>query len=739
MQRPSSARRILFIDSYDSFTYNLTTLLESVTGAEVHVIHNDTYSISQLVPFLPSFDAVVVGPGPGTPEKEEDIGVIKDLWHLPDELVVPVLGVCLGHQSLCLAYGAKLKRLEVVKHGMISRVRHTGKDLFEGLENVDAVRYHSLYVENPDLHQIEELAWADDDVNGSVLMAAKHRTRPYWGVQYHPESICTNNAGAKVMSKFWELAQQWAKVSGRNVQEMPVDWKIRPRPLTLLEQLDLKKGEIKDNKAEVQWVALKQCELDITVIASLLGVENEEEFVLLDSVSTPGRFSIVGSLVPGRSQVISYVAGASSLKLRTIGSRVPAESVVLEEGESIWSYLAAYMREKAAEGGPKDVPFWGGLVGYFNYEIGVASLDIPLEYRRPGHSRPDINLVFVERSVVIDKKTSTVYIQSILGSDDGWISRTQSLLQQAALVAFTPSPSPSLMSDAEKRPLIAPPNRKTYESDVNTCKDYLFAGESYELCYTASTTLPSPSCSPWALYTKLRTSNPAPYAAYIRLNPTTLLSSSPERFLSISRPPYSLAELRPIKGTLRKTPSLTLEAATAALRGSQKETAENLMILDLIRHDLHQFSGSALSVPKVMTVEEYASVYQMVSVVQAPLPDAHKISQADLLSKTLPPGSMTGAPKKRSVEILCNIEGRERGCYAGVLGYWDVGGGGDWSVVIRTAERYDDDGEDSGVWKIGAGGAVTALSDAGEEYEEMVTKLMSASRVFGEVKVEGSG
>src|SRR5690606_10313694 len=154
-QRPSSARRILFIDSYDSFTYNLTTLLESVTGAEVHVIHNDTYSISQLVPFLPSFDAVVVGPGPGTPEKEEDIGVIKDLWHLPDELVVPGLGVCLGHQSLCLAYGAKLKRLEVVKHGMISRVRHTGKDLFEGLENVDAVRYHSLYVENPDLRQIE--------------------------------------------------------------------------------------------------------------------------------------------------------------------------------------------------------------------------------------------------------------------------------------------------------------------------------------------------------------------------------------------------------------------------------------------------------------------------------------------------------------------------------------------------------------------------------------------------------
>ena len=135
-------------------------------------------------------------------------------------------------------------------------------------------------------------------------------------------------------------------------------------------------------------------------------------------------------------------------------------------------------------------------------------------------------------------------------------------------------------------------------------------------------------------------------------------------------------------------------------------------------------SVTDVSVPKLMVVEEYETVFQLVSVVEGRL--SRDKSPISVLSASLPPGSMTGAPKKRACELLREVEGhRPRGLYSGVMGYLDVGGGGDFSVVIRTIFRWRD--ED---WRIGAGGAVTALSDAEEEWKEMLTKRTSVMRVF---------
>lgn len=206
-----------------------------------------------------------------------------------------------------------------------------------------------------------------------------------------------------------------------------------------------------------------------------------------------------------------------------------------------------------------------------------------------------------------------------------------------------------------------------------------------------------------------------------------------------------------MKGTVKKTAEINTLAQAEELLKVEKEQAENLMIVDLVRHDLHGIVGAGnVNVPKLMVVEEYRSVFQMISVVEGQIPDfTHQLKKnkaveakkerytgIDVLAASLPPGSMTGAPKKRSCEILQDIEGHlPRSMYSGVVGYMDVGGRGDFSVVIRSLFRWDDEvvvkgGEEHDIWHIGAGGAVTSLSTPSGEREEMETKLTGTVGLF---------
>jgi para-aminobenzoate synthetase len=210
-----------------------------------------------------------------------------------------------------------------------------------------------------------------------------------------------------------------------------------------------------------------------------------------------------------------------------------------------------------------------------------------------------------------------------------------------------------------------------------------------------------------------------------------------------------------MKGTVRKSEAVSTLAQAEKILHVPKEVAENLMIVDLVRHDLHGVCGVGnVTVPDLMKVEEYATVFQMITVVNGQLPrQGHKTDDSrrgslthhypytglDALAAALPPGSMTGAPKKRSCEILQVIEGhQERSLYSGVVGYMDITGAGDWSVTIRTMFRWDDEEappeegetEPREVWRIGAGGAVTILSTPEGERDEMFTKLAGPLGVF---------
>lgn len=314
-----------------------------------------------------------------------------------------------------------------------------------------------------------------------------------------------------------------------------------------------------------------------------------------------------------------------------------------------------------------------------------------------------------------------------------------------------------------------------YDLSIRACKEIIRQGNSYELCLTDQTTMRFPSkenglvyepceerdplrfkrsmwiASPmeWSMYLRLRRLNIAPFSAYVRLGALTLLSTSPERFMSWDRPHAEVdvnensaivqnCQFRPIKGTVKKFSSngttVPIEEAMKVLN-TTKERAENLMIVDLIRHDLHGVVGAGnVTVPQLMAVEEYATVYQLVSVIEGKISSVQTPGKSgiDVLAASLPPGSMTGAPKLRSCQRLKHLDGTvPRSVYSGVLGYMCVTGRGDFSVVIRSMFKWDGSGgTGKDDWRIGAGGAITALSTEKAEWEEMMLKMDSTLDLF---------
>lgn len=190
---------ILMVDNYDSFTYNLVQML-TPAGANILVLRNDAESARAMLARDP--EGIVLSPGPGRPE---DAGVCLDL--LRSGVDVPVLGVCLGHQALGMAFGATVGRAPRQMHGKTSMVRHEDVGVFAGLPNpFEATRYHSLDVKEETLPaELRPIAWSEDD---GVLMGMRHVELPYWGVQFHPESVLTG-AGRHLLGNFLQICRQY--------------------------------------------------------------------------------------------------------------------------------------------------------------------------------------------------------------------------------------------------------------------------------------------------------------------------------------------------------------------------------------------------------------------------------------------------------------------------------------------------------------------------------------------------
>ena len=270
------------------------------------------------------------------------------------------------------------------------------------------------------------------------------------------------------------------------------------------------------------------------------------------------------------------------------------------------------------------------------------------------------------------------------------------------------------------------PVPEEYADAFAAVQEHLHAGNSYEVNLTHRLTRLS-DLDPMTAYLRLRELNPAPYSGFLQHDVdgarAWLLSSSPERYALVTADRH--LETKPIKGT---TPRGATPAEDDALRESlatgAKTRAENLMIVDLLRNDLSLVCEvGSVEVPALMQVETYASVHQLVSTVRGRLRD--DVSTIDALRALFPAGSMTGAPKLRTMEIIEEVEATPRGAYAGAFGWISGDGPADLGVVIRSLVT-----DGSGTWTLGTGGGITVASDVGEEWAEAGWKAERLLRVF---------
>lgn len=751
---------ILLIDSYDSFTNNLRLLIAESTGEQVVTIHNDTISPEKYASFaktyLPLFDYVVIGPGPGHPANEKDVGIAGWLYRQyrskADIPIVPILGVCLGFQSMCHEFGNKVVRLGAVRHGQVYDVvplddkEATGHTLFPTKSKIPCVRYHSLHVPADDLSdEIVPLAYCDDTdetVTKRVLMAGRHKHLPLYGVQYHPESVCSSD-GEQLVKNFDRIAKDYRNATS-----------FTPELLSQIRRYDVGHHEEQRfySPAPSAQAAYTLVELSlpnvkpIGICDYLFKKANKTDFLLLNSAANPCQWSIIGLPIPGETRVITHSKDDDAIvELNKYGENDRERINLATSGhKDVWSYVKktfenAYI-PPATFAKHQKLPFYGGYVGLFSYEEG-QHIQIDRMNSLTSGATPDLKLAHIERSLVFDHENKRWFLVSVRPNDAQWcqkmIQELQSNKEELCVdMSLIPASVKELSTEAIEYEF---PDRGIYKKQFEQCQEYLHSGDSYELCLTTQLKLKIPSIiHPWHMYLVLTLrKNPLPYSCFMLFDDVTLISSSPERFLSWQQSTGGkrVVEFRPIKGTVKKEPGVDLAAATAILR-TPKEMGENLMIVDLIRHDLYLYVDK-VEVFQLMTVEEYKTVYQLVSVIRGEIEHEHGI---DVLGCSLPPGSMTGAPKKRSVELLQDIEsaqpttsGGRRGIYSGVCGYWSVTDEADWSVVIRSVFHYTHDTlnlEAQKLWRIGAGGAITVLSSEQAEWEEMEVKLSSALQSF---------
>jgi para-aminobenzoate synthetase len=691
--------RTLLIDNHDSFTYNLFQLLAEVNGREPLVVGNDEASWAELERL--DFDNVVISPGPGRPEREGDFGVCAEAIRRCE---APLLGVCLGLQGIGWVEGGTVAQASEPVHGRVATIEHDGSPLFTGIPSpFQATRYHSLALARPLPSSLRETATGD-----GVPMAVEHRHRPQWGVQFHPESVATGY-GKQLIANFRDLSGRLRGVGGR---EAPA-----PNTSRYGSMLSVWSGGL-STPAGSGATELRVRRLDVLPDSEAVFVElygDSESAFWLDSsrLGERGRFSFMGDASGPLGEVVLHEAG---------------------EGEPLLDRL----ERRLAEMRPAELPslpfeFDCGFVGYLGYEMKAeCGCDSP---HRSGHS--DAAFIFSDRLVAFDHDNGHTYLLCLHQQDQEeaaqtWISTTSARLESLATALQGSGEGPSRRSTSShsemclEGPSPDPPSaptlarsRKQYMQDIDTCLAHLLEGDSYEICLTNQLSLET-DLDPLDLYRRLRRANPAPFAAYLRFGDLAVLSSSPERFLQVD--PERTVEARPIKGTSRRGSTPAEDARLAAsLAADEKNRAENLMIVDLLRNDLGAVCEvGSVAVPAMMEVETYETVHQLVSSVRGRLRAG--ASALDCVRSCFPPGSMTGAPKRRTTEILDRLEGAPRGVYSGAIGWLGLGGAADLSVAIRTVVCA------GGRATIGAGGAVVLGSRPEGEYEEMLLKAAAALR-----------
>jgi para-aminobenzoate synthetase len=691
--------RTLLVDNYDSFTYNLFHYTAEVTGVEPTVIRND--DPSWRLDRLEEFDNVIISAGPGRPERGSDFGICRDIIK---HATVPLLGVCLGHQGIAHVHGGKVRPAATVCHGRLSPVIHSQVDIFAGLPSpFDAVRYHSLVVADLPA-QLEAIAWTPD----GVLMGLRHRELPQWGVQFHPESVCTAY-GHRLLSNFAALTRSRAGTSAVALPTPPCTGTGTGRRGPAGH--DGSADGVRHLRVQVRKLRAR-CSSETAFDELFRGQGHAFWLDSSRTSSTDGRFSIIGDASGPLARVATADVWAHSVE-------VVAASGTDVVSEAFLDWLDRDLRSLRVETPDLPFDFTLGWVGYLGYEV-KAQCGGNRVHRS---AEPDAIMVFADRGVVFDHEAGFCYLLAL--TDDRHDESAQEWLRLTAARLTVLTDTAARGSAGFGQPhsdLRLRHQRERYLAMIDACLAEITAGETYEVCLTNMIEV-NMTADPWQCYQFLRRASPAPFGALLRFGSLSVLSTSPERFLRVTA--NGEIESSPIKGTRARgqTPAEDGELA-AALTSSEKDRSENLMIVDLVRNDIGRCSQvGSVQVPLLFGLQTYATAHQLVSTVHGRLRDDR--SAVDCVRAAFPGGSMTGAPKLRTMKIIDALESGARGVYSGAIGYFSLSGAADLSIVIRTLVIQDGRG------KYGVGGAIVAMSDPVAEYEETAVKATPLLQLTG--------
>jgi len=393
--------KTLIIDNYDSYTFNLYQLIAEVNGEYPTVICNDQVVWDELKQW--EFDNIVISPGPGRPENLKDFGICRQAIQ---NAQVPLLGVCLGHQGLGHGYGGKVIHAPEVWHGRTSEIYHTGTDLFVGISSpFSVVRYHSLLVSGDLPDCLEKVAWTEDN----LVMGLRHRSLPLWGVQFHPESICTQY-GQTLLNNFKEITLKFAQERGNSPTKEY--WTGNSYTAALPTSPSC---QTQQQKFELCTRKLNICPDTEQIFVHLFG-KSPNAFWLDSSRVEPGlaRFSFMGDSSGENSLLIRYQTLSQELT-------VANSNTVTRRTEGIFEYLKRELEQRrcASENLPFD--FNCGFVGYFGYEL-KAECGSKLNH---ASSLPDAMFLLAERMIAIDHEEQTLYLLCLIqqgqkASAEGW-------------------------------------------------------------------------------------------------------------------------------------------------------------------------------------------------------------------------------------------------------------------------------------------------------------------------------
>tara|TARA_B110000503_G_scaffold96545_1_gene145162 strand:+ start:521 stop:1897 length:1377 start_codon:yes stop_codon:yes gene_type:complete len=420
-----------------------------------------------------------------------------------------------------------------------------------------------------------------------------------------------------------------------------------------------------------------------------------------------------------RGHGVSYIAEGSPLEL-SLNSEISPQ----------WrSQVRAAHRELLEQFSGPATSYPLGVHLVVPYELASETLGVTLS---GDPSAPGCAMV-VDRLIACDHRSGTATLVALGQSWSGELALWRDELTQR-LEAPSSSPAPPV---GDKPAVVLDPpltltwrdSAQEYLGMIDHAHDAIARGDAYQVCLTTRVSS-SDQIDPVALHQVMRSTNPTHHQALLRLGETTIVSASPETFLDLSA--SRTLTTRPIKGTRPRgaTPSAD-HALAEELLTSDKERAENLMIVDLMRNDLSRVCEvGSISVPELLVLESYTRVHQLVSTVTGTLREG--LDPLDVLDATFPAGSMTGAPKKRAVELLASWEKSPRGYYSGTYGVWRVDGSAVFAMTIRALVANREG------FSLGVGGGITALSEPQSEITEVGIKASAFLEALGHDQVEYS-